>query len=109
MRVIVTRPNNVVEEKDGEIKLINEDDIGYLMKTHIVSTVNPVTNETGFSVLLQVHWELHRTPAVSFHAPNELYWVNFLSDSDEENEETDDVDDVNDDNPDDLFDSVLTS
>jgi len=92
MRVIVTKPENVRELEDDDIELINPKDVGYLTQTHIVPGPNGEP-----AVLLQVHWELKRTPAVAFHAPQELYWVELLGEfEDTEEDEEEVVDDVDD-------------
>lgn len=72
---LVTHNSNVTSK--GE--LINEEDIGYVIDSYLVPfmTVNPETGENiqGLLSKIAVLWEQRRTPSPSFHAPEELTWL----------------------------------
>ena len=85
MKTIVTHIENVnfdddgkaIYNENGEIQLKNADDIGILIKTHVVphQQIENGTIITGLSTLSEVIWEEKRTPAPALVSPNDLFWL----------------------------------
>jgi len=89
---------NFVLEEDGVPQLINEDDVGILVKTHTIqvsqldSSQNPPVLVTGVVFKSEVLWNLHRCPAPAMEDPAALVWLTI--DDEGEEDEADEDDDV---------------
>lgn len=87
---------NLIFDEDGAPTLIDEDDIGVLVKTHSiqVSQINPNTGllETGIIFRAEVFWNLRRNPAPDMVDPGDLVWTSITTHDDEVDEE--DADDT---------------
>lgn len=71
---------------------INEGETGVVVSEHLVP-VPDSTSASGmrFQATLGVCWDNLRTPAISYHSPDELEWIEVtgLEDDEEESEEED--------------------
>lgn len=101
MNTVVTRIDNIQRDEDGNFlfdddgvpKLNNEEDVGILIKTHVVQ-VNQVIDgviQSGLSPLSEVLWNERRNPAPDLVAPADLVWLTIDSNQDDEGLENDDT------------------
>lgn len=101
--VVVTHKSNVeldengdfVFDNDGNIVLIDENAIGLLLKTHGV----PVTVEGNIGLISrsEVLWEHKRSPAPCLELPEDLVWLSYGEEEDDEpDEEYEDVEEFED-------------
>lgn len=93
--ITVTRKSNVEDvTQDGEIILVDEENIGYLGKTHanVVHVPDADGNATlGFLARVEVFWEHQRSPAPSLEDPNDLVWLELSTEEEEEDHEDQDI------------------
>lgn len=93
-RTIVTLKDNLLIDENGELSLKDPTIIGHLRKTHPLSAqmIDPNTNQIQFGVTFkaEVFWEHVRSPAPSFEDPEQLAWVNFSDEAEEEIEDAED-------------------
>lgn len=99
MNIVVTLKSNVsVSEidgnfeldEDGDLVLLNDEDVGILTKTHLiqVSQIDQVTNtlQTGVVPQSEVYWNMRRSPAPALHAPTDLVWLSIPGDDEPDDE-----------------------
>jgi hypothetical protein len=97
--VVVTLKSNVELDEEGkviindqgEMDLINEDDVGILTKTHCiqVSQIDPNTNAivTGVIFRSEIYWDERRNPSPAMVDPEDLVWISFSDRTEEQVEE----------------------
>lgn len=98
-------PANFALDEDDIPKLVDEDDVGALLKTHSiqVSQINSQTKvlETGVVFRAEVVWNKHRNPCPDMVDPNDLVFLSiddgtedeYEEESDEQESDSDEVDD----------------
>lgn len=102
MNVIVTHIDNIEKDEEGNFlldedgvpKMINEEDVGILLKTHVVQVTNMVDGmlQVGHSPLCEVLWNEKRSPAPDLVAPTDLAWLTVGNDEEDDSDE-EEVDD----------------
>jgi len=103
MQVVVTMIDNVVLDEegrfvytdDGGIELKNPENVGILLKTHVVSVQQTEDGilKSGLSPLAEVIWNEIRTPAPCLVSPNDLVWVSITDDAEDDVTDNEYVDD----------------
>lgn len=99
--VTVTRKENVQDVTDsGEIILIDETQVGYCRKVH--ASVVSIQDENGnpqlaFVSRVEVFWEDRRNPAPSFDDPNDLVWLDFGGENQDDEQDEQDIEEIDED------------
>lgn len=73
-------------DAEGEILLINDNDVGIIAKTHVIplSQVDEKGNIlAGFISRCEVYWDERRSPAPDMVEPTDLVWLSIVGDEDE--------------------------
>lgn len=88
---------NFLEDEDGELLLIDENDVGIIAKSHVMPFTQQVGNEiqTGLLTRAEVYWNLVRCPAPAMIAPEDLVWISIegADNEDDPDEEMDEDED----------------
>ena len=103
MQIIVTLLSNIqvdaegkfLFDEEGGLLLHDEEDVGVLMKTHVVpltQVIEGVVN-TGISSLAEVYWNKVRSPAPALVSPNDIAWLTVGDENEMDEEENDENDD----------------
>lgn len=93
--IVVTKKSNVEVDEDGkfiindlgELQLIDFDDVGVLIKTHIIPMNQLDENghiQQGFLPRCEVYWDKVRSPAPSLEVPEDLVWLALGTEEDED-------------------------
>ena len=98
-RVLVTYKDNLTIFADGSYELKDASLIGHCTKTHALTaqSFDPETQQlqTGVTFRSEVYWEHARSPSPSFEDPQNMAWINFTDEQENEDDENED-DETND-------------
>lgn len=98
MEVTVTYKNNVQHNAEGEmlfhndgsVALIDETVIGVMLKTHLVQVTQLNEDksliQTGIVPKCEVLWEHKRCPSPALENPDDLVWLSFGSEEEDDGE-----------------------
>lgn len=106
--IVVTLKSNIELDEEGNfqfdeednIVLKDENDVGMMVKTHVFP-LSQLSNEgnlmTGYISRAEIYWDQRRNPSPDLVDPNDLVWISFAEqneEDDDDQDETEDYDDV---------------
>lgn len=89
----VDEQGNFQFDEDENIVLIDEDDVGMLVKTHVFP-ISQLQNDgalmSGYISRAEVYWDKRRCPSPELVDPNDLVWISFAEQGDDTDGDDDD-------------------